>query len=94
MLLLRILGDKSSLTLCKSPPPGLSLARYVLQGADQTRLSVGQTFGSLSLIQRLRPRPVTHYLCLLGGAAGVSSVWALTWKYLPASQNQIIYDLL
>ena len=75
------------LQVCLSP-------RYVLQGADQTRLSVGQTFGSLSLIQRLRPRPVTHYLCLLGGAAGVSSVWALTWKYLPASQNQIIYDLL
>ena len=79
----RIFGDKSSLTLCKSPPPGLSLAWYVLQGADQTRLSVGQTFGSLSLIQR-------HII----------SVWreprclALTWKYLPASQNQIIYDLL
>ena len=47
-----IFGDKSSLTLlCKSPPPGLSLAWYVLQGADQTRLSVGQTFGSLSLIR-------------------------------------------
>ena len=92
--MLRIFGDKSSLTLCKSPPPGLSLASYVLQGADQTRLSVGQTFGSLSLIQRLLPRPVpTHYLCLSG--AGLSGcLGSNLTKYLPASQNQIIYDLL
>ena len=62
-----IFGDKSSLILlCKSPPPGLSLAWNVLQGADQTRLSVGQTFGSLSLIQRLPVPPATHYCGLSG----------------------------
>ena len=76
------------LQVCLSP-------RYVLQGADQTRLSVGQTFGSLSLIQRLLPRSghrqTTNTLSLFVGSRGV---WALTWKYLPASQNQIIYDLL
>ena len=88
--MLRIFGDKSSLTLCKSPPPGLSLASYVLQGADQTRLSVGQTFGSLSLIQRLLPRPVTHYTTVCQSECLDCNLT----KYLPASQNQIIYDLL
>ena len=70
---------------------------YVLQGAaDQTRLSVGQTFGSLGLIQRLPPSPVHRPVSsnTLSLFVGSPTVWALTWKYLPASQNQIIYDLL
>ena len=71
---------------------------YVLRRSDQTRLGVGQIFGCLSLIENptvISILSATHYLLIREQSPAVFvSRWSLTWKYLPASQNQIIYDLL